>query len=117
MIALLVFGAGFLAALACMQVEKRRDGRVIDECVREDDARREEREFQRQADVVLAIAESILRQAEFERSLRHLGDLAEKHPMPKRPASPAPAPGEPWQLRHKNDTLDPRLVEQGESDD
>lgn len=41
-----------------------------------------------------------------------LDDVAARNPMPKRPGPPPVAPGEPWQLQVKNDTLGPRLVEQ-----
>jgi hypothetical protein len=41
----------------------------------------------------------------------------ERRAMRVRPALPAAAPGEPSQLARKNDTLVPRLVDQGASDD
>lgn len=63
----------------------------------------------RQAKKVVEAAECLCLQA-------LLDDLAVLHPMPQRPAPPAAAPGEPWQLPAS--VTDPaRLVERSEIND
>lgn len=50
---------------------------------------------------------------ETRRNLATLAEHALKRPMQARPGPPAPAPGEPWQLRHGADPFPSGLVEPG----
>jgi hypothetical protein len=109
-IAYAVIGAASLAAWVWMSLAKRRDDRAITKAAAESAGRAARRAVEveaqrvvdaaarREVDAVIAIAESYTQQAVFDENLRHLDDLAHRHPMPKRPAPPPPAPGEPWQL-------------------
>jgi hypothetical protein len=115
--ALLVFGTALVAGLVGERFEKRRGARSAGSAVEAEAERIAFAAYHRSAAVVLAIAGSIVEQAEFDAALDHLDALAGLHPMPKRPAPQPLAPGDPWQLKRKNDTLSPRQAEGGEIDD
>jgi hypothetical protein len=95
-----------LAGLAWMEFEKRRDDRGRAGCVCLDP------EFAR----LLPAFEPEMKAALRDENAALLDDLAALHPMPQRPAPPAAAPGEPWQLPAP--VTDPaRLVERSEIHD
>jgi hypothetical protein len=112
MTAHVIVGVLAVAMLAWLPVHKRRHARWLDRQARLEAERRLDEAVAVQAPVVLAHADSIIEQATFDRNLRHVADLADRFPMPKRPAPPAPTPGEPWQLRETS-TDTPGLVEPG----
>lgn len=116
-----VAGAVFATALAWIFVGWRRDAREEAEAAAECQAFNarlaadREASFQRQAAEVLALADYFCRYSAHQQGLSLLDELTDQHPMPKRPAPPMPAPGEPWQLSTLTDL--PGLVGPADSDD
>jgi hypothetical protein len=105
-VGVLAVAVSVLAGLAWMQFEKRRDDRGRAACVCLDP------EFA----ALLSEVEPELKSALRDENAVLLDDLAVLHPMPQRPAPPAAAPGEPWQLPAS--VTDPaRLVERSEIHD
>jgi hypothetical protein len=114
----LVIGTAVLASIVWGWREERRDARDL--AVAERESADAPAPLQRRASAAPRLAEDLCQDAEFafEQSLatvldladyycRHaahedglfrLDEYAERHPMPKRPAPPPAAAGEPWQL-------------------
>jgi len=116
MIARVVVGVLVAAMLKWLPLHRRYWSRWPDRQARLDAVAAEKRRdwaLTQQVEGIVADAEAAYRKYSDSRFKAALADdYAVLHPMPQRPAPPA-APGEPWQLARKNDTLG-RLVEPAE---
>jgi hypothetical protein len=119
MIAYVVVGVLVVAMLTWLPLHRRYWSRWLDRQARLDAVAAEKRRdwaLAKQVEGIVADAEAAYRKYSDVRLKAALADdYASLLPMPQRPAPPAAAPGEPWQLARKNNTLG-GLVERADSD-